>query len=119
MLTLYGIRNCDTVKKARKWLEAHNVEYRFHDYRQQGLEEETLRGWVADLGWEVLLNRRGTSWRKVAEPLKSGIDRENAIRLMLTTPALIRRPVLDTGEVRIVGFKEADYERVFASRHPC
>jgi Spx/MgsR family transcriptional regulator len=116
VITLYGIPNCDTTKKARRWLEERGLAYRFHDYKQQGLDEATLRAWVEGLGWEVLLNRRGTTWRRVPDEVKAGIDRESAIRLMLSTPSIIKRPVLDTGNARCVGFQEADYDRLCARR---
>ena len=113
MVTLYGITNCDTMRKARKWLDGHGVAYAFHDYKKLGLEETTLRGWVEELGWETLLNRRGTSWRKLGEEVKASIDREGAVKLMLATPAMIKRPVLDTGTACFVGFQPSAYERIF------
>ncbi|NCC27286.1 MAG: ArsC family reductase [Gammaproteobacteria bacterium] len=112
MVALYGIPNCDTMKKARAWLHAHGVDYRFHDYKREGLDEIRLRAWVAELGWEALVNRRGTTWRKLPEDVREGMDSEAAIRIMLETPSIIRRPVLDTGEVRHAGFSETDYERL-------
>ena len=112
MVALYGIPNCDTMKKARAWLHAHGVDYRFHDYKREGLDETRLRAWVAELGWEALVNRRGTTWRKLPEDVREGMDAEAAIRIMLETPSIIRRPVLDTGEVRHAGFSETDYERL-------
>jgi Spx/MgsR family transcriptional regulator len=112
VVALYGIPNCDTMKKARAWLHAHGVDYRFHDYKREGLDEIRLRAWVAELGWEALVNRRGTTWRKLPEDVREGMDSEAAIRIMLETPSIIRRPVLDTGEVRHAGFSETDYERL-------
>ncbi len=109
MLTLYGIANCDTIKKARRWLDEHGREYRFHDYRRDGLTEPQLRAWVDQLGWESLLNRRGTTWRKVPAAMQEAIDHESAIRVMLEQPAIIRRPLLDTGESRLIGFSESSY----------
>ncbi|WP_295392711.1 ArsC family reductase [uncultured Thiodictyon sp.] len=109
MLTLYGIANCDTIKKARRWLDEHGREYRFHDYRRDGLTEPQLRAWVDQLGWESLLNRRGTTWRKVPAAMQEAIDQESAIRVMLEQPAIIRRPLLDTGESRLIGFSESSY----------
>lgn len=113
MVTIYGIPNCDTMRKARKWLDDHGVEYRFHDFKRQGLSEGLLSTWVNDLGWETLLNRRGMIWRKLPEKLRSEIDGESAIRIMLETPSIIRRPLLDTGAIRHVGFSEAQYEEIF------
>ena len=112
MLTLYGIANCDTIKKARRWLDEHGREYRFHDYRRDGLSETQLRAWVAELGWETLLNRRGTTWRKVPAAVQEAIDQESAIRLMLEQPSIIRRPLLDTGASRLLGFSESSYESI-------
>lgn len=110
MITMYGIKNCDTIKKARKWLEAEGVEYQFHDYRSDGLEASQLRVWCEELGWETLLNKRSTSWRNLADEVKSSLDADKAIEVMLETPAIIKRPLLDTGSQRMVGFKAADYQ---------
>jgi Spx/MgsR family transcriptional regulator len=112
VITLYGIPNCDTMKKARAWLAEHDVEYVFHDYKKAGIDEATLRGWVAELGWEPLLNRRGMMWRKVPQDVKDRIDEASAIALMLETPSIIKRPVLDTGASRHVGFKPEQYEKI-------
>ncbi len=112
MVALYGIRNCDTMKKARAWLDAQGVAYRFHDYQRDGLDETRLRGWVDELGWEALVNRRGTTWRKLPEAVREQMDSAAAIRVMLENPSIIRRPLLDTGEVRHLGFSEADYQRL-------
>jgi Spx/MgsR family transcriptional regulator len=112
MIQLYGIPNCDTIKKARAWLEGRGVEYRFHDYKRDGIDEARLRGWVDELGWEALVNRRGTTWRRLPEEVREQMDTEAAIRIMLETPSIIRRPVLDTGQLRHLGFSETDYERL-------
>ncbi|PPC74901.1 ArsC family reductase [Pokkaliibacter plantistimulans] len=109
MITLYGIKNCDTIKKARKWLEAQQLDYRFHDYRVDGLTQEQLTSWCDELGWQALLNTRGTTWRGLSDEQKSDMDSQRAIALMLEQPALIKRPLLDTGSSRHLGFKEADY----------
>lgn len=110
MVTLYGISNCDTIRKARRWLDAQGVEFRFHDYRKDGLEREQLSGWADELGWQALLNRRGTTWRKLPEADREGIDRDSAIALMLAHPAMIKRPLLDTGNKRLLGFDEQQYK---------
>ncbi|HYN79671.1 MAG TPA: ArsC family reductase [Lamprocystis sp. (in: g-proteobacteria)] len=112
MVTLYGIANCDTIKRTRRWLALHRVEYRFHDYRKDGLTEAQLRPWVEELGWEALLNRRGTTWRNLPEAVRDGIDQESAIQVMLETPTIIRRPLLDTGEQRVLGFAEPLYQEL-------
>ena len=113
MTTLYGIKNCDTVKKARKWLEDSGVDYRFHDFRSDGLDAAQLRAWVAELGWETLLNRRGTTWRQVPEAIKVAIDETSAIALMLEKPAIIKRPVLEHGRKVSVGFTADAYKMLF------
>jgi arsenate reductase len=106
---LYGIKNCDTVRKARRWLDEHKVEYRFHDFRADGLDPQRLRTWADELGWEILLNRRGTTWRKLPEERRENIDQTSAIELMHEHPSLIKRPVLDLGSQRLVGFDTARY----------
>jgi Spx/MgsR family transcriptional regulator len=113
-ITLYGIANCDSVRKARKWLAERGVDYRFHDLRKDGLDERQLRAWVAELGWQALLNRRGTTWRKLPEAVRDGIDEPAAVRMMLAQPAIIQRPLLDLGSERRLGFSPASYEELFA-----
>ena len=109
MLILYGIKNCDTVKKARAWLEAQNIEYRFHDFRKDGLDADVLEQWEAALGWEVLLNTRGTSWRKLDQSQREGVDRSKAVALMLAQPSLIKRPVVESGTKTLIGFNAETY----------
>ena len=114
MISLYGIPNCDTVRKARRWLDTQGIAYRFHDFRKDGLEEHRLRAWVSELGWETLLNRSGTTWRSAPDAVKAGLNAETAIAFMLQTPAAIKRPVLDIGEQHVVGFSEARYQSTFS-----
>ncbi|EPR18072.1 hypothetical protein M527_13980 [Sphingobium indicum IP26] len=109
-LTMYGIANCDTVAKARKWLDNEGVPYRFHDYKKSGIDADTLRGWIDELGWEALLNKSGTTFKKLPDGDKAGIDADKALMLMLSNPSMIKRPVVDTGETRLVGFKATTYE---------
>jgi len=109
-ITIYGIKACDTMKKARAWLEAAGIEYAFHDYRVDGIDEARLRGWIAQVGWEVLLNRAGTTFRKLPEAERDGVDEARAIRLMLSQPAMIKRPVLDLGARIVVGFRPEAYQ---------
>jgi len=104
MTPLYGIKNCDTVKKARHWLEAQGHEYRFHDFRADGLSPELLDKLEARLGWETLLNRRGTTWRKLEEAQRENLDRAKAMALMLAQPSLIKRPVLEAAGKTLIGF---------------
>ncbi|MCC6718856.1 MAG: ArsC family reductase [Acetobacteraceae bacterium] len=113
-LTIFGIRNCGTMKKARAWLEAHGVEYRFHDYKTAGIDAATLRGWVAEVGWEVLLNRAGTTFRKLPEADRADLGEARAIALMLAHPGMIKRPVLAGAGALMVGFKPEAYAARFA-----
>jgi len=110
MYTLYGISNCNTVKKAKDWLQENNIEFQFHDYRKQGLTVELLDSFEAALGWEKLLNKQSTSWRKLTDEQKSNISKQTALQYMLETPTLIKRPVLDTGKKMIIGFKAENYQ---------
>ena len=113
MITLYGIPNCDTVRKARKWLTENELDYQFHNFKKEGLEQALLEQWVDDLGWEVLLNKRGTTWRKLPDEVKSDIDRNKAIQIMLGNTSIIKRPVLDKNKTLYVGFKEELYQSLF------
>ncbi len=112
-VTLYGIPNCDTIKKARAWLNDHGVEFIFHDYRKQGLDKDQLQSMEAVLGWEAMLNRRGTTWRALPDALKDGIDHESAISVMLDNPAIIKRPILAKDEQLHLGFSAAQYQEIF------
>ena len=111
--TLYGIPNSDTVRKARKWLNANGVDYSFHDFRKDGLDAKQLQRWVKELGWENLLNKRGMMWRKLPDAKKADLNASKATAIMLAEPAIIKRPVLDLGKSRHVGFSEADYKKLF------
>lgn len=110
MITLYGIPNCDTVKKARQWLDKNQVNYQFHDFKKQGVDEQSLRKWSKKLGWETVLNRRGTTWRKLPDKVKDNINEESAIKVMLENPSAIKRPVLVKGATCHVGFKDQEYK---------
>jgi arsenate reductase (glutaredoxin) len=114
--TIYGIKNCDTMKKARAWLEAHAVDYVFHDYKAAGIDRGAMEAWVRAVGWETLLNRAGTTFRKLPDADKSGIDEKKAVALMLAQPSMIKRPVLDLGGALLVGFSPERYEAAFAAR---
>jgi arsenate reductase len=111
--TLYGIPNCDTVKRARTWLDQHGVEVVFHDYKKAGIDRAALEQWVGEHGWETVLNRAGTTFRKLPDADRAGLDADKAIALMLAQPSMIKRPVLDLGERRIVGFKPEMYAAAF------
>jgi len=112
MITLYGIPNCDTIKKARRWLDDHHIDYHFHDYRKDGIDASQLEAWSNELGWENLLNRRGTTWRKLNDAVRAGINHQNAITLMEQQPAIIKRPLLDNGQQRLLGFDETQYQQL-------
>lgn len=114
MIRLYGIPNCDTMKKARKWLAEHDVPYEFHDYKKYGIDAASLQDWANKVGWEVLLNRRGMMWRKLSQEQRDDINAENALTLMMETPSIIKRPVLVTEDRHIeVGFSADNYKELF------
>ena len=110
--TIYGIKNCDTMKKARAWLEAHGIEHDFHDYKVAGVERAKLEAWAKIVGWEVLLNRAGTTFRKLPDNKKQNIDERKAIELMLEQSSMIKRPVLEHGKTVLVGFSEERYSAI-------
>ncbi|PDH41278.1 MAG: ArsC family reductase [OM182 bacterium MED-G24] len=113
MVTIYGIKNCDTMKKARHYLDNNGVAYTFHDYRTDGVPETDLESWIAELGTDALINRRGTTWRKLPDTLKESLTDKSAVRLMCENPAVIKRPLLDLGDRRILGFKSSEYDSLF------
>ena len=115
--TIYGIKNCDTMKKARAWLDSHGVAYAFHDYKASGIDKASLERWVKEHGWETVLNRAGTTFRALPDAEKQGLDANKAIALMLEQPSMIKRPVLDLGKGKtIVGFKPEIYEAAVAGK---
>ena len=114
--TIYGIKNCDTMKKARAWLDGHGVAYEFHDYKTEGAPKEKLKGWTSEVGWETLLNRAGTTFRKLPDADKEGLNERKALVLMLAQPSIIKRPVLDIGGKLLVGFKPEIYAREVAPK---
>lgn len=112
MIKIYGIANCDTIKKARTWLNDNGIEYEFHDYKKLGVPEKQLTSWVKQLGWETLLNKRGTTWRKLDDSVKDSVDEASAIEIMLENPSIIKRPVLVSGKTLLVGFKADEYSQL-------
>lgn len=112
-ITLYGIPNCDTVKKARRWLDEQGIAYRFHDYKKAGADPALLRAWAAEAGWNTLLNRAGTTFRGLSDADKAAIDEDKAIALMSAQPSLIKRPVIAGAGSLLVGFDPARYQQVF------
>jgi Spx/MgsR family transcriptional regulator len=117
-VTIYGIKNCDTMKKARAWLDKHGVDYAFHDYKAAGIDRERLERWSKKVGWEALLNRSGMTFRKLPDKDKQAIDARKAMALMLAQPSMIKRPVLDLGGGKLlVGFKPEAYGETFAGWH--
>ena len=113
MITLYGIKNCDTMKKARAWLDKQGVAYAFHDYKAAGVTAAQLQGWAKAVGWEALLNRAGTTFRKLPEADREGLTEKKAIALMVAQPSMIKRPVLDRDGTLTVGFKPEVYAKAF------
>ena len=113
-VTIYGIKACDTMKKARVWLDQHGVAYAFHDYKAVGIDRARLQAWAGQVGWEVLLNRSGTTFRALPDDKKQGLDQDKAVCLMLEQPSMIKRPVLDLGDRLLVGFKPEAYAAAFA-----
>jgi len=112
--TLYGIKNCDTVKKARNWLSAQNIDYNFHDFRADGLSAEQVNSWVLELGLDTLVNKRSTTWKSLDEKTKASLNEKTAVQILVDNPTLIKRPLLDTGKHKTVGFKAVDYQNIFA-----
>jgi len=110
---LYGIKACDTMKKARNWLDEHGVAYKLHDYKVSAIDADSLSKWCAEHGWETVLNRAGTTFRKLEDAQKTGLDQAKAIELMLAQPSMIKRPVLDLGQRTLVGFKADRYAAAF------
>lgn len=116
MITIYGIKACDTMKKARDWLDERGVAYGFHDYKVAGIDRTTLEGWAQMVGWEVLLNRAGTTFRKLPDADRAEMTRDKAISLMLAQPSMIKRPVLDIGGLLLVGFKPERFAEAFGAK---
>lgn len=112
MLKIYGIKNCDTVKKARLWLEGHGVDYQFHDFRQDGLDKAQVTCWVEKLGWEAIVNKRSTTWRNLSDKEKEISTNPQAIKLLLANPTLIKRPVVEKNKILLIGFKESEFQKL-------
>jgi arsenate reductase (glutaredoxin) len=115
-ISVYGIKACSTVKKARDWLDAHGVVYQFHDYKLEGADPARLKAWCKEFGFEVVLNRSGTTFRKLPDSDKADLDADKAIRLMLAQPSMIKRPIVDLGSRRLVGFKPEIFGAAFAKK---
>ena len=115
-VTIYGIKNCDTMKKARAWLDGRGVAYAFHDYKAAGIERGRLEAWAREVGWEALLNRAGTTFRALPDKDKDGLSEKKAIALMIAQPSMIKRPVLDVDGRLLVGFKPEQYEKAFGGQ---
>ena len=112
MITLYGIPNCDRVRASRKWLDQHNISYKFHDVRVSGLDRDHVQGWVNQLGMDALVNRRSTTWRQLSPMVRKQLTPSSATELLLAQPTLLKRPVLETDDTLVIGFDEAMYSRV-------
>ncbi len=113
MITLYGIKNCDTVKKARRWLDANDCEYHFHDFRVDGLELATIDDWLKVRDWNIVLNRRSTSWKQLSENDRNAVDETNVRNLLLSNPTLVKRPVTVSGNTVLIGFNEDSFRDAF------
>ena len=113
-MKLFGIKNCDTVKKARRWVDEHQVSYQFHDFRKDGLNETTIKQWLEKISWKELINKRGTTWRQLDDPRKEQLDQQGAIELMLAHPTLIKRPVIEDASGVSIGFNESDFQARYA-----
>ncbi|MGY0614038.1 ArsC family reductase [Vibrio sp. FJH11] len=114
-ITMFGIPNCDTIKKAKKWLEAQNIAYEFHDYRKQGVDTSLVTEFCDALGWETVLNKRGTTYRQLTQEQKDSLNEENAVELLVENPAMIKRPILKVNDQLHIGFKADQYATIFNS----
>jgi Spx/MgsR family transcriptional regulator len=115
MISIYGIKNCDTMKKAFRWLDEHNVEYQFFDYKKVGVDAELATQWLAQQDWQTLINKRGTTWRKLDDNTKDTMNNSNALAVMMAQPSIIKRPLIIKDDAIILGFNAEDYERQFLS----
>ena len=111
--TLYGIKNCDTIKKARTWLDGKNIEYKFHDFRADGLTDDQVKNWISEIGLDALVNKRSTTWKELDETTRSNLNAQNAVAIIAEHPTLIKRPLLDTGKEKYLGFKDTEYAKIF------
>ncbi|MEL0611759.1 ArsC family reductase [Marinomonas arenicola] len=115
MISIYGIKNCDTMKKAFRWLDEHNVEYQFFDYKKVGVDAELATQWLAQQDWQTLINKRGTTWRKLDDNTKDTMNNSNALAVMMAQPSIIKRPLIIKDDAIILGFNTEDYERQLLS----
>lgn len=114
-VVMYGIPNCNTIKKARSWLESHGVDYEFHDYKKMGANEPKLKAWVKDFGWDRIVNTRGMTWRKLDEDTRANMNADEAIRVMIEKTSIIKRPIVEKDSTTLLGFDEASYQQTFKS----
>ena len=112
-MILYGISNCDTVKKAKNWLETHNIDYQFHDFRKQGLDANTINQWLQSVSWDKILNKRSTSWRNLDPSIQQTVNEKNIVDLLIENPTLIKRPVMDVNDTITLGFNSDTYQGIF------
>ena len=112
-MILYGISNCDTVKKAKNWLETHNIDYKFHDFRKQGLDANTINQWLQSVSWDKILNKRSTSWRNLDPSIQQTVNETNIVDLLIENPTLIKRPVMDVNDTITLGFNSDTYQGIF------
>ncbi|MGN6646749.1 MAG: Spx/MgsR family RNA polymerase-binding regulatory protein [Cytophaga sp.] len=116
-ITIFGIKNCDTMQKAFRWLDEHNIAYEFHDYKKAGIEESEVKKWLSDLSMEDIINKKGTTWKKCTDVEKESVsNQKNAIELIIKNPSLVKRPLVQRGDTHLIGFKESDWEIFFNIR---
>ena len=113
MITLFGIKNCDTIKKARKWMDTHQIDYQFHDFRIDGIDPHQVKKWINEIGLNDLINKRSTTWKSLTEDARQSLNEHTAVELILENPTLIKRPLLDTGKELCIGFKAEHYTNIF------
>ena len=112
-MIIYGISNCDTVKKAKNWLDSHNIDYKFHDFRKDGINRDIINGWLITVAWDKILNKRSTSWRNLDASTQQAINATNVVDLLVENPTLIKRPVMDVNDIITVGFNSDTYQGIF------
>jgi Spx/MgsR family transcriptional regulator len=112
-MIIYGISNCDTVKKAKNWLDSHNIDYKFHDFRKDGINRDIITGWLNTVAWDKILNKRSTSWRNLDASTQQAVNATNVVDLLVENPTLIKRPVMDVNDIITVGFNSDTYQGIF------
>ena len=112
-MIIYGISNCDTVKKAKLWLDSQNIDYRFHDFRKDGIDSDIINGWLKTISWDKILNKRSTTWRTLDSSIQQAVNESNVVDLLVKNPTLIKRPVVDVNDIITIGFNSDTYQGIF------